>query len=1048
MKKIITLIFAMLMFLNVTSQVGVGPAPYCMPLYSNIPCNQPNPSNTPGNGVNDFIHSYNTSGATFNIVNNNSGCNAQNLAGMKNYRFWGCQYYMITSPGQVITSNFQSGNTFAQGATVFVDWNNDGVYNPVTERMTSAPGVPPAAVVTPMPAWVVPVVPAGVYRMRVRCAYFTTGNTIQPCTNYSFGETEEYNVYVNTTPNTMTVTLTSNSPVCIGNVININTQVTLAPGSGTCVAAIPSFTYNWTGPMSFTSNVMNPSFTATNVLQSGIYTLNISPGSCGCNSTNTIQIWVNPNPSTSITNNGPVCQGSALNFTNNVTGSGIMTYSWTGPNSFVSNQPQIAFASAQPSNTGTYNFTVTSSFPGNGGSCSAISSSTAAVVPVAQVSVVPSFTQCQGTNVNLTANVIGATSYTWNGPSSYTSSLQNPVLSNVTPAVNGNYSVTAYFTSTTTPLVCSSNAVSNVSVVPMNPVSISVAQNVCQNTNVTFSASASGTPIYSWTGPNGFTSSNQSNTINNIMPVSSGVYSVNAIFSIGSVSCTTSNNTAIFVVPMNSITVTPSVAVCNGDNTSFGALSPGAVSFTWTGPGGFNVANPNLNFVNLTPASSGIYTVIAAYTNSALTCYNTNSTVLTVKPNIPFVLAPIGKLCYNQTLNVLGPNGATSYTWTGPNYNSNSQNLYLQNTNTINIGTYNLTVDLNGCKTTGSIFVDVQNPIVWKLAPGNITVCKGDTYTIIAQADNGSGNYAYTWNPFNGLTGPTGSVQSGTGLGTTVYNVSVYDIACPQYTLNHSFVVNVNKAPVPNFTLPNKQCEPFCAIYNSHVLGTAQSVMYTFNGNNSQYGDSVNICLNAGNYNIDVTTTGFNGCKEVFKYPNMLTVYPKPDADFNWSPYSPNTVSDNVVTFNPVNQAYSSSIFWEFGANNTSSEKNPTQVYNVEGNYPVTLLVTTEHGCQDTITKILKVSDEYLLFIPEAFTPNGDGINDVFLCKGLGIKKFDIIIFDRWGNQIFAANDMQKGWDGTFKGPLCQDGVYVYKIEATGNNGMKHTKTGHVTLLK
>lgn len=1046
MKKLLVILFALITF-SLTSQIGIGPAPYCMPLYSQIPCNQPWPSNTPGNGINDFIHSYNTAGATFNIVNNGSGCNAQNLAGTKNYRFWGCQYYMIASPGQVITSNFQSGNVYAQGATVFVDWNNDGVYNPLTERMTSTAGVPPAAVMTAMPAWVVPVVPNGIYRMRVRCAYFTNGNTIQPCQNYSYGESEEYNVYVGTTPNTMTVTLTSNSPVCVGNVININTAVTLAPGAGTCVAAIPSFTYAWTGPMSFTSNVMNPSFTATNVLQSGVYTLNISPGTCGCNSTNTIQIWVNPNPSTSITNNGPVCQGSALNFTNNIAGGGIMTYSWTGPSGFIANTPQIAFASAQPSNTGTYNFTVVSTFT-NGGSCSAISSNSAAVVPVAQVSVVPSYTQCQNTTINLTGNVIGASSYTWIGPGTYTSNLQNPVLSNVTPTVNGNYTLTAYFTSTATALVCSSSAVSNVSVVPMNPVSINVAQNVCQNTNVTFTASAAGTPVYSWTGPNGFTSNNPSNTITNIMPVSTGMYSVNAIFSIGSVSCTTSNNTAIFVVPMNSITVTPSVTVCNGESTSFGATSPGAISFTWTGPSSFTVGNPSLTFVNLTPTASGIYTVNAAYTNGALTCYNTSFTNLLVKPNIPFVLAPIGKLCYNQTLLVNGPSGATSYTWTGPGFTSNSQNLSILNTSTINIGTYNVVVDLNGCKTYGSIFVDVQDPIKWKATPGTITLCKGDKYTLVAAAEGGSGNYAYNWNPFYGLTGPTGSIQTGYATGTTVYNITVYDIACPQYTINHSFVLNVNTAPKPNLSLDNFKCEPYCAIFNSKIKSQTELVSYTFNGGDTQYGDSTRICLAAGIWTIDVTSIGLNGCKEVFNYPSWLTIYPKPNADFNWNPNKPNTVSDNHVTFSPVNQASTSTYLWELAANTTSTVQNPTMIYETQGNYAITLLVTTEHGCSDTITKVIKIQDEFILWVPNAFTPNYDGLNDVFSAKGLGIKKFDMVIYDRWGNQVFQTNDIQKGWDGTFKGIICSDNVFVYKIVALDNMNQKHEKTGHVTLMK
>jgi len=1049
MKKIVNILIGILLLcqVKVSSQVGVGPAPYCMPLYSNIPCNSPNPSNTPGNGVNDFIHSYNTNGATFNIVNNGSGCNAQNLAGTKNYRFWGCQYYMIASPGQVITSNFQSGNVYAQGATVFVDWNNDGVYNPVTERMTSTAGVPPAAVMTAMPAWVVPAVPNGIYRMRVRCAYFTVGNTIQPCTNYSFGETEEYNVYVGTTPNSMTVTLTSNSPVCIGNPININTQVTLAPGAGTCVAAIPTFTYAWTGPMSFTSNVMNPTFTATNVLQSGVYTLNISPGACGCNSTNTIQIWVNPNPSTSITNNGPLCQGSTLTFTNNITGSGTLTYSWTGPNSYTNNIVSPVIAASQPSNSGTYNFTIASTFT-NGGVCQATSSSSFVVVPVSQISVTPSYTQCQGTTINLNGNVVGTPTIVWSGPNSFTSNLQNPVLSNVTPSVSGNYSVVATFTAPSTPLTCSSTAVSNVSVVPMNQVTAFATANVCQNSQATFSANALGSPIYSWTGPNAYTSTNQVNVINNVQPSATGVYSVNAIFSIGTVSCITSTAININVVPTSSITVVPTISVCNGQGAVLTANAPGAVSYTWTGPSSFSVVSPNATFTNLNPTWSGIYTVTAIFTNGNITCSQTNSTQLIVKPDMPFTLGPNKSLCYNDVLNIVGPAGASTYTWTGPGYNSNLQNVYIPNAITNNAGVYTLVVDLNGCKTQNNITVNINNPITWTLVPANQTICKGESFTVTAAAGNGSGNYAYNWNPSNYLTGPTGSVQSGIGVGTTVYNVSVYDIACPNYTISHAFTLNVNKAPVPMLNLnKNNQCEPFCFIYDSKVKNQSQFVSYNFNGSSSYLGDSINVCLNAGQYTLDITTIGTNGCKENFLYPTPIVVYPKPSADFSWNPSTPNTVSENHVTFLPVE--YKDVTTWTWEINGTLfGEKSPTYIFDAQGKYPVTLMVTTSHGCKDTLTKVLNIKDEFLLFVPNVFTPNGDGLNDLLSAKGIGIKTFELLIFDRWGEVIFMSNDINKAWDGTFKGKMCQDDIYVYKIEAVDMNSMKHTKTGHVTLLK
>jgi gliding motility-associated-like protein len=112
------------------------------------------------------------------------------------------------------------------------------------------------------------------------------------------------------------------------------------------------------------------------------------------------------------------------------------------------------------------------------------------------------------------------------------------------------------------------------------------------------------------------------------------------------------------------------------------------------------------------------------------------------------------------------------------------------------------------------------------------------------------------------------------------------------------------------------------------------------------------------------------------------------------------------------------------------------------------MVATTEYGCKATITKILEVKEEFLLYIPNTFTPNGDGENDIFKPKGSGIKAYNLVVYDRWGQQIFVTTDIVRGWDGTFKGNECQNGVYVYAIIAINNDNAKFEKVGHITLLK
>ncbi|HRH11371.1 MAG TPA: GEVED domain-containing protein [Bacteroidia bacterium] len=195
-RKYTILFLAYFTLYTANAQIGVGPAPYCMPTYFNIPCNQPGVSNAIGNSVNDFIDDFNTAGGVTNITTNGTGCQTQLLGGIQqNYINYACPTHLRANAGANITCNFLSGITYAQGFAVFVDWNKDCVYS-MAEQVCGTPNTPPAA--TPASAnFVIPAATAnGAYKMRVRCAFATIGTAIDPCINYSFGETHEYTLYV------------------------------------------------------------------------------------------------------------------------------------------------------------------------------------------------------------------------------------------------------------------------------------------------------------------------------------------------------------------------------------------------------------------------------------------------------------------------------------------------------------------------------------------------------------------------------------------------------------------------------------------------------------------------------------------------------------------------------------------------------------------------------------------------------------------------------------------------------------------------------------
>jgi gliding motility-associated-like protein len=120
------------------------------------------------------------------------------------------------------------------------------------------------------------------------------------------------------------------------------------------------------------------------------------------------------------------------------------------------------------------------------------------------------------------------------------------------------------------------------------------------------------------------------------------------------------------------------------------------------------------------------------------------------------------------------------------------------------------------------------------------------------------------------------------------------------------------------------------------------------------------------------------------------------------------------------------------------------------GNYPITLTVTDINGCQDEVTKNVIIRGEYGIYIPNAFTPDFDGKNDMFGPQGFGIspENYHFMIFDRWGEKLFDTDVLFKPWDGFYKGTRVQEGVYVWKLFFKDINKKKHELIGHVTIIQ
>lgn len=207
-----------------------------------------------------------------------------------------------------------------------------------------------------------------------------------------------------------------------------------------------------------------------------------------------------------------------------------------------------------------------------------------------------------------------------------------------------------------------------------------------------------------------------------------------------------------------------------------------------------------------------------------------------------------------------------------------------------------------------------------------------------------------------------------------------------------------------------------------------------------------------GCYDIHVDITTFDGCHTDATFEDFICVWELPEADFSFTPLSPD-ILHNEVRFE--NYSTGATFYeWDFGDGFYSESIEPTHTYAPIGNmtYPVELLVITDKGCRDSITRYVTIADVVQYYIPNAFTPDGDAFNQYFqpvFIPGFIPQDFHMQLFNRWGELVWESYDYQKGWDGRYGDQLAADGIYVWKINFRGNNtDKKYMDTGHVTVLR
>ena len=776
------------------------------------------------------------------------------------------------------------------------------------------------------------------------------------------------------------------------------------------VSGASSYTWNsgGVGPVFAASPLVSTQFT---VIGSAL----------SCTSSATASIILKPVPVPFASNNGPVCTGQTL-----MLFSSGGTAQWTGPLSFTSalSSPSIN-ASAQNA-SGIYQVIVTAA-----NNCTASTLTSASVHPVPFLSVLGS-TVCEGQNLNLYSSALPGTSYFWQGPALFTSTVSSPVLVSSNTLMTG-----AYALHITSAQGCTTNAQLQASVAPMPVVTISGNTVMCQGDNL--SLSASGADSYAWYGPNNFSHNTSSFTLTNISVNATGFYSLVATQG----PCQVNTGTYVTVNALPQPTINNNGSVCENGTVQF--FTGPASSYTWSGPHNFssNQQNPVLN--NVGSSGQGIYS-LTVQDNNACKGSNTCSLMVLLNP-VPVVSGD--SVCFGENAQ-LSVSGGVSYLWLGPgSFTSNLSSPIIPQVSAASSGNYSVIVSAqNNCTVQALVpLIGFPYALPQPLISGNTKPCLNSALQL-----SGSGGVTYLWLGPNGFvsTAQQFSLATANSGASGIYTLSVVNAS----NCSASGTVQVEVLPLPKAELQsslNKQCVPFCSEFNlvsdSTSVPLSGASMY-FNGQtftNSPF----NLCFSMpGQFSLSSVFTDTNGCvnNSVF----LLDAYPTVFADFYFDPQLPLAGIDQVQFVNASQGQGQTQWNWLFMANNSDTlfTENCSYLFEQPGKYPVALLVKNQWGCMDTVIKIVVIEEEFAFYVPNSFTPNGDGINDTFQPKGMGFTDYTLDIYDRWGERIFSTNSFYQGWDGHFKGNLCQNGVYNWKIQLKLRNGTLKNYIGHLNLLE
>jgi gliding motility-associated-like protein len=864
-------------------------------------------------------------------------------------------------------------------------------------------------------------------------------NTINGCVGNA-----NVTVPSNTTIPVVTITVPSVTTTCANPTITISAAST--PSTGV--------TYSWTAPG--TGALNNVSLSNPIASGSGVFTVVVTNTASGCSSSltqNTVQ--VTPDlaiPVTTLSSNAaPITCSNPTPSVSIATTASPVSYSWSPSSGIVAGTGTTATPSF--SLAGSYSVIVTNT---TSGCATSIASNVVTVTldnTIPTITITPSQTLTCTTPTAEISTIVSPSSnlvYTWAG-----SGVSGSTTSSVVVNQAGVYSTTVINSINGCSVTAATSITSN-TIVPTVTVSPNSFTTTCASPTVQLTASTSTSSVtYTWTSPG--TGNLDNSSIGNPIASGSGIFTVSVTDASNGCSTALSQATVQVIadagIPVINLSSSTETITCYNPTPSVAITTVASpVSYSWSPTSGIVAGTET----TATPSFSLPNTYSVVVTNTVSGCATIVNLVTIYIDNTPPVITlssgtNTGTItCTSPSVSIspsVTPSTNLTYSWSADPGISTPLNQAAATFTAAGIYTLAVTNTLTGCVSsttatpnTFTVIANTNTPTVSVVPTSSNTVVGcgvNSSVTYTANAITANGSATYNWNP--GAVTTSSFSASAAGVYTSVVIDAVSGCSTTtQFTVTgNSIVPNLSSSANASFPCGASSTSLSASSTNTNVsfswTGPATAVI-TGSTTNTPTVDL------AGNYVVTVTDliTGCINSNTISVTQTSITAAFTSDPSTGISP----------LTVNFTNQTTGATSYsWDFGNGSVSTSTNPTTVF-TSGTYTVILTASTG-SCSAPATGVIIVEDGLTLVIPNVFTPNGDGINDVFSITSTGVKEISLQIFNRWGQKLYEFSGPKASWDGIEpNGAKATDGTYFFFVKVTGFDDKVIEKNGTVNLFR